>query len=49
MKAVLGPNEGTVVYRAGVMAVVRADGVIRAGDPIDVVLPPTPHRPLELV
>ena len=47
--AVLGKDEGKVVYRAGIMAVVRTDGVIRAGDPIDVVLPPTPHHPLELV
>jgi MOSC domain-containing protein YiiM len=49
MKAVLGTTDGTVVYRAGIMAVVRTDGVVRAGDPIDVVLPPPPHRPLDLV
>ena len=35
--------------RAGVMAVVVADGVVRAGDPILVVLPAQPHEALPVV
>lgn len=37
---------GEVVRRAGVMAVVRRSGEVRAGDALDVVLPPEPHTPL---
>jgi len=37
---------GGLVRKAGVMAVVRRGGVVRAGDGISVLLPPTPHRPL---
>jgi len=33
-------EEGNLVRKAGVMAVVRAGGVVRPGDPIDVELPP---------
>jgi MOSC domain-containing protein YiiM len=40
---------GEVVRKAGVMAVVRADGEVRPGDAIAVELPPPPHRPLEVV
>jgi MOSC domain-containing protein YiiM len=40
---------GRLVRRAGVMAVVRRGGVVRAGDPIAVRLPAPPHRPLEPV
>ena len=35
-----------IVRRGGVMAVVVASGEVRPGDPIAVVLPPLPHRPL---
>ncbi|WP_448808616.1 MOSC domain-containing protein [Agromyces bauzanensis] len=35
--------------RAGVMAIVAADGVVRAGDPISVELPARPHEPLPVV
>ncbi|MGJ3629764.1 MOSC domain-containing protein [Sphingomonas sp. MMS24-JH45] len=41
--------DGAVIRKAGVMAVVRCGGVIRAGDAIAVDLPPLPHRPLERV
>jgi len=41
--------DGRLVRKAGVMAVVRAGGEVRAGDAIRVVLPPLPHRPLEPV
>jgi len=40
---------GKVIRKAGVMAVVLRGGPIRPDDPIDVELPPTPHRPLERV
>jgi len=47
MAAVLDRDErGRLVRKAGVMAVVTASGVVYPGDPIQVVLPPSPHRPL---
>ncbi len=39
-------GDGTLVRKAGVMAVVVADGDVRPGDAIRVSLPPLPHRPL---
>lgn len=41
--------DGTVVRKAGIMSVVRAGGVVRAGDAIAVELPQPPFRPLERV
>ena len=41
--------EGNVVRKAGIMSIVLAGGEVRAGDPIEVELPPPPHRPLEPV
>lgn len=41
--------DGTVVRRAGVMAVVILGGTICVGDRIDVALPPTPHTALDLI
>jgi MOSC domain-containing protein YiiM len=38
--------DGSVVRKAGVMAVVRRSGEVRPGDPVRVVLPAPPHRPL---
>jgi len=38
--------DGGLVRRAGVMAVVLAGGVVRAGDPVRVEPPPEPWRPL---
>ncbi|MQA02409.1 MAG: MOSC domain-containing protein [Streptosporangiales bacterium] len=50
MKAVLGrAADGTVIRKAGIMSVVLADGEVRAGDPVQVTLPPPPHHPLERV
>jgi MOSC domain-containing protein YiiM len=50
MAATLGRDEnGNLVRKAGVMAVVLAGGAVRPGDPIHVELPPEPHRPLEPV
>ena len=50
MKAVLDRDEqGRLVRKTGVMAIVLADGEIRPGDAISVELPPTPHVPLEPV
>ncbi|MGH8822870.1 MAG: MOSC domain-containing protein [Jiangellaceae bacterium] len=50
LKEVVGRDEtGGVVYKAGVMAVVLTGGDVRSGDPIRVVLPPGPNRPLDRV
>jgi MOSC domain-containing protein YiiM len=50
LKQVVHPDgTGGVVRRAGVMGVVRAGGTVRAGDPIEVELPPPPYRVLECV
>jgi MOSC domain-containing protein YiiM len=40
---------GALVRRAGVMAVVRRGGAVRAGDPVVVKLPQPPHHALEPV
>jgi MOSC domain-containing protein YiiM len=37
---------GGLIRKAGIMAVVLQGGVVRPGDPIEVVLPPEPHRRL---
>ena len=37
---------GSLVRKAGVMAVVVSGGVVRAGDPIGIALPAGPHRAL---
>ncbi|MCU1507469.1 MAG: hypothetical protein QOG18_2624 [Microbacteriaceae bacterium] len=50
LKAVLGTAEnGDVVRKAGIMAVVTCGGVVRPGDAIAVTLPVEPHQPLERV
>lgn len=50
MGAVLYRDEqGNLIRKAGVMAVVVASGPVRPGDPITVELPSAPHRPLEPV
>jgi MOSC domain-containing protein YiiM len=41
--------EGSLVRKAGVMGVVLAGGIVRAGDAICLERPPEPHRPLEPV
>ena len=41
--------QGGLVRKAGVMAIVVADGQVRPGDAISVQLPPPPHRPLRPV
>jgi hypothetical protein len=42
-------DDGNVVSRTGVMGIVLAGGDVRAGDPIEVELPPEPHEPLKRV
>lgn len=42
-------DEGNVVRLAGVMGIVSRGGVVRAGDPIRVELPPLPHHALTRV
>lgn len=50
MAAVLDRDQqGNLIRKAGVMAIVVAGGPVRPGDPIVVDLPPPPHRPLEPV
>ena len=50
MAAVLAHDEqGTLIRKAGIMAIVLVGGEVRPGDPILVELPPEPHRPLEVV
>ena len=50
LKRVLGRDaDGSVVRRAGIMGVVRRGGEVRPGDPVTVVLPEEPHRPLAVV
>jgi MOSC domain-containing protein YiiM len=50
LQQVLGrAADGAVVRRAGVMGVVRRGGEVRPGDPVTVVLPEQPHRPLDPV
>lgn len=50
MAAVLDRDEhGGLIRKAGIMAIVLAEGEVRPGDPIIVELPPEPHRTLEPV
>ncbi len=42
-------EEGRLLRKAGVMAIVLASGEVRAGDPIEIERPPEAHRPLEPV
>lgn len=42
-------DQGNVVRKAGVMAIVLTGGVVQTGDPIRVELPATPHQPLQPV
>jgi MOSC domain-containing protein YiiM len=50
MAAVLDRDAaGGLIRKAGVMAIVLADGTVRQGDPIRVVLPQRPHRALRPV
>jgi MOSC domain-containing protein YiiM len=47
MKATLERDpDGNVIRKAGIMGIVLTGSEIRVGDPIDVELPPPPHRPL---
>ena len=50
LRQVLGrDDDGVLVRRAGVMGVVRRGGEVCPGDPVTVVLPEPPHRPLRRV
>ena len=50
MRRLASRNEaGELIRRAGVMAIVRAGGLVRAGDEIRVALPPEPHVPMDRV
>jgi MOSC domain-containing protein YiiM len=41
--------QGRLIRKAGIMGIVLAGGVVEVDDPIRIVLPPEPHRPLERV
>lgn len=41
--------DGNLIRKAGVMAIVLAGGEVRPGDPIEIELPPLPHRRLAKV
>jgi len=50
MSAVLDRDEnGNLIRKAGIMAIVKQGGLVSKGDAIEVQLPPKPHRPLEPV
>lgn len=50
LKQVVGRDgDGSVQFKAGIMSVVVAGGVVRPGDPVAVELPDGPHIPLEIV
>ncbi|MET7848382.1 MOSC domain-containing protein [Streptomyces avermitilis] len=49
LKQVVGSGDGTVAFKSGIMSVVRAGGVVRPGDSIEVELPDGPHLPLRIV
>jgi MOSC domain-containing protein YiiM len=50
MKAVLDrAPDGSLLRKAGVMAIVLADGEVSPGDAISVELPPEPREPLQPV
>ncbi|MFF7678476.1 MOSC domain-containing protein [Actinacidiphila glaucinigra] len=45
----MDPESGEFTFKSGVMGVVRQGGVVRPQDPVEIELPPAPHRPLERV
>jgi len=50
MNAVLDRAEdGSLIRKAGIMAVMLSSGELRVGDTVRAELPPPPHRPLEMV
>lgn len=50
LKELVGYDDGgQLVRRAGIMGVVRRGGTVKPGEPITVVLPDGPHKPLERV
>lgn len=50
MKAVLDrAPDGSLIRRSGIMAVVVSGGVVRAGDAVEILMPPQPHEALERV
>lgn len=47
MKACLAKHkDGTPFPQSGVMGVIMAGGIVKAGDAIDIILPPKPHQRL---
>jgi MOSC domain-containing protein YiiM len=47
MKATLDRDaDGNLIRKAGIMGIVLVGGDVRPDDPIEIELPPLPHRPL---
>ncbi len=42
-------DDGGLVRKAGIMAVVRKGGLVRPGDRLKIELPPLPHQPLDRI
>ncbi len=42
-------SKGELIRKAGIMTIVRAGGIVRVGDRVDVEMPPPPHLPLDRV
>jgi MOSC domain-containing protein YiiM len=42
-------DDGSVIFKSGIMGVIVKDGTVKPGDQIRVELPNEPHMPLELV
>jgi MOSC domain-containing protein YiiM len=50
MRACLGRDaDGEPIRKAGIMGIVRAGGIVTAGDAIAITLPPSPHEKLQRV
>jgi len=50
LAAVLGRgSKGELIRKAGIMTIVRAGGIVRGDDRVDVEMPPPPHLPLDRV
>jgi MOSC domain-containing protein YiiM len=50
MQAVLGrADDGSLIRKSGVMGIVIADGIVKPGDPIEIIRSDSNHRPLEPV
>ena len=42
-------KNGEVIRKSGVMAIILKEGMVKKGDEIKIILPDSPHQPLEPV